>query len=69
MNKRLKIALLVIVVFIAFAAFFSWKAWQNAKVAGIDSFETCAAAGYPVLQSYPAQCKTPDGRTFVQPLP
>ncbi len=30
----------------------------------INSFAQCAAAGYPILQSYPEQCKTPDGRTF-----
>lgn len=32
----------------------------------INSFEDCAAAGYPVMESYPRQCKTPDGRTFVE---
>ncbi len=31
----------------------------------VDSFETCANAGYPVLQSYPRVCVTPDGRRFV----
>ncbi len=31
----------------------------------ISSFEECAAAGYPVMESYPEQCRTPDGRSFV----
>ncbi len=31
---------------------------------GIDSFEDCVAAGYPVAESYPEQCFTPDGRSF-----
>lgn len=31
----------------------------------IIDFEGCAAAGYPVLESYPRQCRTPDGRTFI----
>lgn len=31
----------------------------------IKTFEECVNAGYPVLESYPRQCKTPDGRTFV----
>ena len=39
----------------------------------IDSFEECAQAGFPVLQTYPPICRTPDGRTFVEgidvPLP
>lgn len=33
---------------------------------GISSFEECAAAGYAVRRSFPAQCMTPDGRTFIQ---
>ena len=33
---------------------------------GIDSFEACVQAGYPVLESYPRQCRTPDGQTFVE---
>ena len=32
----------------------------------ITSFEECAAAGYPIMESYPEQCKTPDGKTFVK---
>ena len=37
---------------------------QN-KIA-INSYEECVAAGYPIMESYPEQCKTPDGRTFVR---
>ena len=36
---------------------------------GIDSFEDCAAAGYPIAESYPEQCFTPDGRSFTRPIP
>lgn len=32
----------------------------------VNSFEECAAAGYPVMQSHPRQCATPDGRLFVE---
>ncbi len=32
----------------------------------ISSFEDCVQAGYPVMESYPRQCKTPEGRTFVE---
>lgn len=34
----------------------------------IDSFEECAAAGHPVMESYPRQCRTPDDRTFTEEL-
>jgi len=32
----------------------------------ITNFQQCAAAGYPVMQSYPPQCTLPNGRFFVQ---
>lgn len=35
----------------------------------VDSFEACAKAGYPVMESYPEQCKTPDGKTYVRVIP
>ncbi len=41
---------------------------KQAKVGEIDSFEACAAAGYPVMESYPEQCLTPDGRNFVRDI-
>jgi len=34
----------------------------------INSFEECVAAGYPVLESYPRQCKTPDEKTFTEDI-
>ncbi|MES2668555.1 MAG: Gmad2 immunoglobulin-like domain-containing protein [Patescibacteria group bacterium] len=33
------------------------------------SFRDCASAGYPVMESYPRKCRTPDGRTYVEELP
>lgn len=40
---------------------------QIQKPAGeIASYEDCIQAGYPVLESYPASCKNPDGATFTQ---
>lgn len=33
------------------------------------SFADCEAAGYPVMESYPRQCRTPDGRTYAEELP
>lgn len=35
----------------------------------IETFEECAAAGYPILDSYPEQCETPDGRRFTRVTP
>jgi hypothetical protein len=41
---------------------------QPAAQEGIDSFDECAAAGYPIAESYPEQCFTPDGRSFTRPI-
>lgn len=32
----------------------------------IDSFEDCAAAGYPIMDSYPEQCAVPGGPSFTK---
>lgn len=34
----------------------------------IMNFEECAAAGNPVMESYPRQCLTEDGRHFVEDI-
>lgn len=34
----------------------------------INSFEGCAAAGNPVMESYPRQCRTSDGKHFVEEI-
>jgi hypothetical protein len=34
----------------------------------VKNFKECVAKGYPILESYPRQCKTPDGKTFVEEI-
>jgi hypothetical protein len=34
----------------------------------VFDFETCVAAGYPVMESFPRQCRTDDNRLFVENL-
>lgn len=36
------------------------------KVQSISSFEECKAAGYPIMESYPEQCRTKGGKMFVR---
>ncbi|MCI0597503.1 hypothetical protein L0Y34_00280 [Candidatus Parcubacteria bacterium] len=40
--------------------------FERTKQANISSFAECAAAGYPIMESYPEQCLTPDGKHFVR---
>lgn len=59
------IIFLLSAVAIASAYFIFSQKQQVAK--SINSFDSCAKF-YPVMESYPAQCNTPDGRHFVQQL-
>lgn len=40
---------------------------NNAKASRtVNTFEDCVAAGNPVMESYPRQCRTSDGKLFVE---
>ncbi|HVN65032.1 MAG TPA: hypothetical protein VMT31_00250 [Methanomicrobiales archaeon] len=41
----------------------------TACVMQIGNFGECVAAGYPVMESYPRQCRVPGGPTFVEEIP
>ena len=51
--------LIIIVVLVITGA-----AWWLYIRATVDSFKKCVIAGYPVFETYPEQCRTPDGRRF-----
>ena len=62
-----------VLIFIVFAVVVVWLGFSqyNKKTPEpvVLSFEDCVKAGYPVMESYPRQCKTPDGRTYAEELP
>ncbi len=72
-----KLAIIACVILLAFAvvagAFLfacedDWcfvMEWQ--KVRAADSFERCLSLGFPVMESYPRQCRAGD-RNFVEDL-
>ena len=45
------------------------EAIRNPIESAVESFEDCVAAGNPVMKSYPRQCRTDDGKSFVEPVP
>ncbi len=61
-----KFILLVIVLGILGYVFLWDKKTEPEKA--ILSFKDCADAGYLVMESYPRQCRTPDGRTFAEEI-
>lgn len=42
---------------------------QSAGRAQVNDFESCAEAGYPVMESFPMQCRGPDGTLYIQEIP
>lgn len=64
MNRNaIIIAAIVILAAIAAVLVFGER---SDDLAAITTFEKCRDAGYPVMETYPEQCRTPDGRTFVR---
>ncbi len=49
----------VILLVVAGAAY-----WYGDRTPKVTSFQECVAAGNLVMESYPRQCKTPDGQMF-----
>ena len=71
MPQHLILGLVVTLIFGgAIGYFFGYDhGFERGEVESISSFEECAAAGYPIMESYPEQCATPDGKHFVREIP
>lgn len=41
---------------------------DNQQSVNVSNFDDCIAAGYEVTESYPRQCKTPDGKSFTEDI-
>lgn len=46
------------------AAIVAYTFQEKEPEPAVQNFVECAAAGYPVMESYPRQCKAPDGQMF-----
>lgn len=69
MKKSIIISLIIIFVVLGiyFFVLTSKKELTPASTPiAINNFEECVDSGYPVLESYPRQCKTPEGKSFVE---
>lgn len=61
---NLKILGIIVAISLAAIALLLFSSGRQAQP--INSFNDCKEAGYTVKNTYPAQCTTPDGRTFTQ---
>lgn len=67
MKKYILITLFLVII-VASASLLFMERRDTARDAAISNFEECAAAGYPIQESYPEQCRTKDGRSFTRVL-
>ncbi len=42
--------------------------WYGNRAPEVTNFTECASAGNPIMESYPRQCRTPDGKTFKEDI-
>ncbi len=62
----LEIVLMVAAVILAVATGWFWYQYTQTNIQKLSSFEECAAAGYPVMETHPRQCRTPNGTLFTE---
>lgn len=58
--------LIAVFIVLLIAGVLVWKYQAHSKIQSITNFDECAQAGYPIMESYPEQCRTPDGQTFTK---
>ncbi len=64
----LVIAFLAVLVAVVVAFVVLRQENDSDRFVSIANFEECASAGYPIMESYPRQCRTPDDQTFVEDI-
>ncbi len=70
-TKNIILFLSVGVLIITILYFFIFKENTNKPIinnGNITNFAECVTAGYPVMESYPRQCNTPDGKHFTEDI-
>jgi len=63
-----KIIASIIGIIVAAASVAVWLFCFKSPRPEVQSFNECIKAGYPVMESYPRQCKVPDGKIFVEDI-
>jgi hypothetical protein len=65
MNRLISILAILILAVVVVVIF--WPKHEKISDTQINTFEDCADL-YPIMESYPPQCRTADGRSFVQDI-
>ena len=69
MKKNILLSFAAIIILGVLIYFFSQSNNKTPPVvSNVSTFEECVTAGYPVQESYPERCTTPDGKTFTRDI-
>ncbi|HEY4509806.1 MAG TPA: Gmad2 immunoglobulin-like domain-containing protein [Candidatus Paceibacterota bacterium] len=60
--------ILIVVVGLGVVYFFLQQEKGDIDDVSVANFEECRTAGYPIMESYPQRCRTPDGKTFAEDI-
>lgn len=66
MKKKVFVFISLVLFISAVGVFYFVFFQEKATSTIVQSFEECVAAGNATLESYPAQCKTKDGKSFTE---
>ena len=66
---KTKLILFIIIILMAIIGFLVFWLWQKPTTFPlVNDFNSCLQGGYPIMESYPRQCRTPDGRNFTEDI-
>ncbi|MFH0928088.1 MAG: GerMN domain-containing protein [bacterium] len=63
-SRTRNIVLALVIVVILVVGYFGARWYFSNQSDKITDFASCAAAGYPIMESYPRQCRAPSGVTY-----
>lgn len=67
-KKLFKLIIALIIVILLAVVYLITTRSASSPAHNITSFEDCMKAGYPVAESHPRQCRTPDNKNFVEDI-
>ena len=67
-NQKVLISIVIAVLVLGTLGYLIFRSPAYPTEAAITNFEECIAAGYPAMESYPQQCRTESGETFVEDI-
>jgi hypothetical protein len=65
MKKTILILIITSLVLVSALVFYHK---EKMAMSSINNFDSCLKNGYPVMESYPRKCSTPDGRDFLEEI-